>query len=93
MFQGDVALDYQSKGKSTQKCYIIELLTNLAFIENIVIMMASKDVWETVLDHIQYIKYSNNVNEIKILEKISKYVDYISQKKHFLFKFKFLIEM
>lgn len=59
------------------------MLTNLAFIENIVILMASKDVWETVLDYIQYIKYSNNVNEIKILEKISKYVIYFIRKKVF----------
>jgi hypothetical protein len=61
------------------------LLTNLAFIENIVIMMASKDVWESVLDYIQFIKYSNNVNEIKILEKISKYVVYFCRKKCFMY--------
>lgn len=45
---------------------------------SIVILIASKHVWETVLDYILYIKHSNNVHEIKILEKISMYVDYLS---------------
>lgn len=43
------------------------------YIEKVVLLMADKNVWETILDYMQYIENGyNNLNAIKILECITR---------------------
>lgn len=45
------------------------------YIEKVVLLMADKNVWETILDYMQYIENGhNNSNALKILEFITRYV-------------------
>ncbi|VVC25998.1 Hypothetical protein CINCED_3A016625 [Cinara cedri] len=51
---------------------IIEALTNIIYAQNISELLASKDVWETMFDYIDYIKDEDiNTNVVKILDKIT----------------------
>lgn len=44
-------------------------------------MMAVKEVWETILDYVQYIKVSSiHLSAIKILQKITQYVSFLYLK-------------
>lgn len=45
------------------------------YIEKVVLLMADKNVWETILDYMQYIENGhNNSNALKILEFITRYI-------------------
>ncbi|XP_050531990.1 uncharacterized protein LOC126900369 isoform X2 [Daktulosphaira vitifoliae] len=57
--------------KLTGENVIIYLLTNLSYLKNAVKMMATKDVWETILDYIRFIQDSfNHQKPLKILQMI-----------------------
>ncbi|KAF0758163.1 BTB/POZ domain-containing protein, partial [Aphis craccivora] len=56
-------------------CKIIQFLTHVMYIEKVVLLMADKCVWETILDYMQYIENGhNNSNALKILEFITREV-------------------
>lgn len=57
---------------STRGSILIQSLVNLIYVKDVSILLAVKDVWETILDYIQYIK-DINLNAIKILETITGY--------------------
>lgn len=61
--------------EDTTVCKIIQFLTHVMYIEKVVLLMADKNVWETILDYVQYIENGhNNSNALKILEFITRYV-------------------
>lgn len=57
---------------STRGSILIQSLANLIYVKDVSILLAVKDVWETIFDYIQYIK-DINLNAIKILDTITGY--------------------
>jgi len=50
---------------------MIQALSSLCYVDNIVQMMAGKKVWDAILHYVQFMKGSINMNAINILEQIS----------------------